>query len=835
MQAKTATRKRRPTSWRTPSLISDAQSIKQAFVRHIQTSLGRDEYSATEWDRYHALCLAIREPLLTGWINTQQTYYHADVKRVYYLSMEFLMGRALHNSLINLDLLEPCRQAMSELGYPLEDLEEVGVEPGLGNGGLGRLAACFLDSMATLQLPAYGCGLRYDYGIFRQELHDGRQVEEPDDWLRLPYPWEIAHPENVVRVQFGGRVQVYDDESGRLKHRWVDTHDVMAIPYDTPIPGYGNNTVNTLRLWGARGTEDFDLEDFNVGDYVGAVEHKVLAENITKVLYPNDNFYSGKELRLRQQYFLVAATLQDAVRRHLVHHSNLDDLADKVVFQLNDTHPALAIAELQRMLIDDYDYEWDKAWSIVRGTMAYTNHTLLPEALEKWSVDLVQRLLPRHVQIINEINARFLNEIAKRFPGDSDIMRRLSIYEEGQVKRMRMAHLAVVGSFSVNGVAELHTELLKSRVMPDFYNLWPDRFNNKTNGVTQRRWLLSCNPPLAKLINGRVGTGWVTDLGQLKKLDELADDDDFLQQLEQAKLTAKQRFAEHVARQFEIEIDPTSIFDIQIKRMHEYKRQLLNALHIVHLYLRLKRDPNAIRNPRTFIFGGKAAPGYAMAKLVIKFINDVGARINGDPRVSQKLRVMFYPNYSVSAGELLFPAADVSEQISTAGFEASGTGNMKFALNGAITLGTLDGANVEIARAVGDDNIFIFGNTVDDVQRLRREGYDPQTILRDDQDVADVINTIEGDFFNPNEPGLYRPILDSLLDRDYYLLLADFPAYCRAHMAIDEAYSDRKRWNRMALANIARVGVFSSDRTITQYAEEIWGVKRCPISIPGSG
>ncbi|MBK6848541.1 MAG: glycogen/starch/alpha-glucan phosphorylase [Proteobacteria bacterium] len=814
-----------------PVVGADVESVKRSFLRHIQTSLGRDEYSATPADLYEALCLSVREHLLMRWIQTQQTYYHTDARRVYYLSMEFLMGRALHNALSNLGLLDVYRRAIAELGYSLDELEEQGTEPGLGNGGLGRLAACFLDSMATLQLPAVGCGLRYDYGIFRQEILDGRQIEEPDDWLRLVNPWEIARPAQAVRVQFGGRVQLYDDGTGRLRSRWLDTHDVQAVPYDTPIPAYGNSTVNTLRLWSARGTEDFDLEDFNVGDYVGAVTHKVMAENITKVLYPNDNFYSGKELRLKQQYFLVAATLQDALRRHLVTHPTLDDLPEKVVFQLNDTHPALSIVELLRILLDEHNFSWEKAWGIVTSTMAYTNHTLLPEALEKWPVDLMQRVLPRHLQLVNDINQRFLDDVRLRYPGDHDMVSRLSLFEEGSTKRLRMAHLAVVGSFSVNGVASLHTDLLKKRVMPDFHRLWPERFNNKTNGVTQRRWLLACNPPLATLITNRIGAGWITDLDQLRRLDPLRDDPEFLRELDGVKLRAKQRLTEHLRQSHGVELDPYAIFDVQIKRIHEYKRQLLNALHIVHLYLRIKRDPGALRTPRAFIFGGKAAPGYAMAKLVIKLINDLGARINSDPQIGRRLQVLFYPNYNVSAGELIFPAADVSEQISTAGFEASGTGNMKFALNGALTIGTLDGANVEIAEQVGDDNIFIFGHDVDEVARLRREGYDPRAIYRDDQDVAEVIDLISGDFFSPDEPGLYQPLIESLLDRDYYLLLADFAAYRQTQLKVDAAYSDRSRWMRMSLANIARTGMFSSDRTIRDYAAEIWRLRPVPVEL----
>jgi starch phosphorylase len=821
-QGATVTIQRRPTLWRNAQHIPDAESIKQDFIRHIQSSLGRDEYSATDLDRFQSLCLTVRDCLVERWVNTQQTYYQTDAKRIYYLSLEFLMGRALHNAMVNLGLLDEYRKAIQELGGSLEEMEELEVDAGLGNGGLGRLAACFLDSMATLALPAYGYGLRYDFGIFRQEILNGRQLEEPDDWLQFPHPWEIARPEYVLQVRFGGRVEPFQDATGAPRYRWVDTQNVLAMAYDTPIPGYGNNTVNTLRLWRARATHDFDLDDFNAGDYVGAVEHKVLSENITRVLYPNDNFYLGQELRLKQQYFLVTATLQDAVRRHLVNHPSLDNLHERAVFQLNDTHPALAVAELMRLLIDVHHQGWDQAWSITSQCMAYTNHTLLPEALEKWPAELMGRLLPRHLMIVSEINRRFLDEVRGRFPGDEELVRRVSIYEEGDVKRVRMAHLAVVGASSVNGVAALHTELLKSRVLPDFHRIWPEKFNNKTNGVTQRRWLLSCNPELSSLISQRLGTAWVTDLDQLEKLKALAGDEEFLEAVGRAKAANKQRLAATMRWQHGFDAEPGAIFDIQVKRIHEYKRQLLNCLHIIHLYRELQRNPDAIKNPRTYLFGGKSAPGYFMAKLIIKLINDVASTVNGDPQVSEKLRVFFVPNYSVSLAEIMIPGADISEQISTAGFEASGTGNMKFAMNGALTLGTLDGANVEIAEAVGADNIFIFGNTVDDVTALRKRGYNPRHLLETDPRIKEVIELIAGDYFNPTERGIYRPIVDSLLGSDHYLLLADFEHYRQAHLRVDAAYSDRLGWLRKALFNIASMGRFSSDRTIRDYVRDIW-------------
>jgi len=824
-------RKRRPTLWRNVESMPTKDSIKQAFIRHIQSSLGKDEFSATALDRYHALCLTVRDCVVERWVNTQQTYYQEDVRRVYYLSLEYLMGRALRNTLLNIGMYDEYEEALKDLGISLAELEELEPDAGLGNGGLGRLAACFLDSMATMELPAYGYGLRYDYGIFRQNIVDGRQVEEPDDWLRLPYPWEFARPEYLLTIQFGGWVEGYRDAQDNARFRWRDTSDVLAMAYDLPIPGYGNNTVNTLRLWRARAAADFDLDDFNVGDYAGALEHRVLTESITRVLYPNDNFHLGKELRLRQQYLLVSATLQDAIRRHLVNHKSLDNLAEKAVFQLNDTHPSLAIPEMMRLLMDVHHFGWDQAWDITTSCMAYTNHTLLPEALERWSADLMGRLLPRHLLIINEINRRFLDDVARRFPGDEELVRAVSVYEEGPVKRVRMANLAVIGSFSVNGVAQLHTDLLRSRVLPAFNRIWPDKFNNKTNGVTQRRWLLQANPFLARVITRTVGDAWITDLNQLKRLNDLADDGEFLAQLSQAKRQAKQRLSDALCWMQDGRLDPDWIFDIQIKRIHEYKRQLLNALHIIHLYCELRRNPNAMAVPRVFLIGGKAAPGYTRAKLIIKLINDVAATINADPLISSRIKVYFTPNYSVSLGELLFPAADVSEQISTAGFEASGTGNMKFATNGALTLGTLDGANVEIAQAVGQDNIFIFGNTVDQVTELRRAGYRPRQLYEENPRIREVLDLLSNNHFNPNEPGLYRPIVDSLLGDDFYLHLADFESYREAHQRVDRAYLEQPQWLRMSLRNIANGGKFSSDRTIAEYVRDIWKVEPLPIEV----
>jgi starch phosphorylase len=824
-------RKRRPFLWREAEGIPTKDSVKQAFIRHMQSTLGKDEFSSTDLDRFMALSLTVRDSLMERWVNTQQTYYQNDAKRVYYLSLEFLMGRALRNAMVNSGYHKVYREAMQELGYDLAQIEEMGVDAGLGNGGLGRLAACFLDSMATLELPGYGYGLRYDFGIFRQQIRDGRQVEEPDEWLRLPYPWEFPRDEYLVRVQFGGWVDQYVDERGKLRHRWRDTQDLLAMPYDTPVPGYGCNTVNTLRLWRARATEDFDLTDFNVGDYQGALEHRVLSENITRVLYPVDSHQKGRELRLKQEYLLSSATLQDALRRHLVNHPSLDDLPDRAVFQLNDTHPALAVSELMRLLVDVHDYEWEKAWSITTRCMAYTNHTLLPEALEKWPAELLGRLLPRHLQIINEINRRFLEEIRARFPDEPELVKRVSIYEEGDTKRVRMAFLAMVGSFSVNGVAALHTELLKTRTVADFYKLWPEKFNNKTNGITPRRWLLDSNPGLATLVSSQIGDSWPRDLDRIRELNPLAEDDGFLEEFARVKAENKVRLANHLRRRFGFDIDPRFVFDIHIKRIHEYKRQLLDVMHVIHLYCQLKRDPQLLRAPRLFLIGGKAAPGYERAKLYIKLINDVGARINADPDVNGRLRLYFVPDYNVSQAELLIPACDVSEQISTAGYEASGTGNMKFALNGALTIGTLDGANVEIAERVGNENIFIFGLTVEQVEELRREGYSPRKYYESDPRIREVVDLLASSYFNPDEPGIYQPIVDDLLARDYYLHFADFDSYRRAHQRIDDAYVDPRRWLRMAVRNTANVAFFSSDRTIREYAEQIWKVERYPVEV----
>lgn len=802
----------------------DADHVKESIRRHVRYSVGKSERYATARDRYYALCLSVRDMLVERWIRTQGDYYDQKVKRVYYLSLEFLMGRALKNAIINLGLLDDYKRAMSDLGYSFEELEELEHDAALGNGGLGRLAACFLDSMATLGIPGYGYGIRYDYGIFSQAIESGWQKEDPDDWLRFPNPWEVPRPERVFTVKYGGRVE----ERPGGGFRWIDTEDVLASAYDTPIPGFGNEVVNTLRLWEAKATEEFSLEDFNAGDYVGSVEHMVLSRTISRVLYPNDNIYLGQELRLKQQYFLVSASLQDAVERHLKDHPSLDNLAGNAVFQLNDTHPALAIPELMRILLDEHDFPWEKAWRITSRCMAYTNHTLLPEALETWSVDLLGRLLPRHLYIINKINHDFLDEVRRKLPGDPEIASRMSVYQEGYPKRVRMAHLATIGSFSVNGVAALHTELLRGRVLKDFNTVWPERFNNKTNGVTQRRWLLSANQPLAALITEAIGPKWTTQLSQLEQLVPHAEDSGFRERFAATKREAKERLVRFLWDRHELRLDPEAVLDTQIKRMHEYKRQLLNVLHIVHLYRELERNPNVLHAPRTFIFAGKAAPGYTMAKLIIKLINDVASVVNAHPEISKKLKVHFIPDYGVTKAEYLIPATDISEQISTAGFEASGTGNMKFMLNGALTIGTLDGANIEIAEEVGPENIFIFGKTVEEVAEIRRVGHHPREIYESNPNIREVIDLIGSGHFSKDDPHRFQPIVDALLGSDYYLLFADFDAYREAHRALDRAHQDRSHWLAMAVRNVAHAGKFSSDRTIREYATEIWKVPVAP-------
>ncbi len=811
---------------------ADMESLQRSFVNHLEYSLAKDEYSATDMDFFTSLALLTRDRLIERWIETQQTYYKQDAKRVYYLSMEFLMGRALGNSLINLGLYDKTHQAMHDLGYKLEELREKEYDPGLGNGGLGRLASCFLDSMATLQLPGYGYGMRYEFGIFFQDIIEGYQVESPDNWLRYGNPWEIPRPEYLYPVKFYGNVNQHHDAQGNLRFEWTDTEDVMAMAYDTPIPGFKNNTVNNMRLWGAKASRDFDFRFFNTGDYDQAVAEKVYSENISKVLYPNDNVMVGKELRLKQEYFFVSATIQDIVRRYIKTHDNFDNFSEKTAIQLNDTHPAIAIAELMRILMDTYLMDWDPAWEITTKTFAYTNHTIMPEALEKWSVQMFEYLLPRHLQIIYEINRRFLQKVNYRYPGDMDKLKNMSIIEEGERKKVRMSHLAIVGSHSVNGVAALHTEIIKESVFKDFYDFCPERFNNKTNGITQRRWLRLCNRELSDLITSKIGEEWVTDLYKLKKLVPFADDEAFQEEWMEVKRKKKMRLQHYIKDRMGMNVSVDAMFDIQVKRIHEYKRQLMNVLHVIALYNRMRENPEGDFVPRTVIFAGKAAPGYFLAKLIIKLVNSVGEVVNNDPVIKDRLKVLFLRNYAVSNAEKIIPAADLSEQISTAGYEASGTGNMKFALNGALTIGTLDGANIEIKEEVGEENIFIFGLDAPGVRDMKASGYDPGQYYRTNQRLKKVLDMISSGYFSPSEPELFKPIVDALLHHgDTYMLMADFEAYVRCQELVSQAYRDKKKWARMSILNTAYTGKFSSDRTIAEYAMDIWKVKPTPITL----
>jgi glycogen phosphorylase len=806
--------------------------LQRAFLHHLQYTIVKDKYSATKADLFLALAHAVREMLADRWLDTQQSYYKNDAKRVYYISMEFLIGRTLGNSLINLEIMEEWENALKEMGIDIKDLQESEWDAGLGNGGLGRLAACFLDSMATLSLPVYGYGIRYEYGMFFQKIVDGSQLEVPDNWLRYGNPWEFGRQEHLHRVRYHGRVVEYAGEDGEVRHDWVDTHDVMAMAYDVPVPGYGNSTVNTLRMWSAKSTRDFELGFFNQGNYIGAVESKMRTENISKVLYPADHMAEGKELRLRQEYFLSSATVQDIFYRFLKKHSDLDLslLPSKVAIQLNDTHPTLAIPELMRILLDEKQLDWDSAWKIAVETFAYTNHTILPEALETWPVQFMEQILPRHLMIIYRINSHFLKEVATRYPGDTDKLRRMSIVGEEGEKHIRMAHLAIVGSHSVNGVSALHSQILKDSLFRDFHEMWPERFNNKTNGITQRRWLKHANRWLADLISSRIGQGWITNLDELTRLRELADDRDFQQQWIEVKQANKRRLAELILEQTNVRVSPDSLFDCQTKRIHEYKRQLLNVLHIITRYNHIKAAPGRVITPRTVIFSGKAAPSYYMAKLIIQLINAVGAVINNDPSINGLLKVVFMPNYNVSLAEMIFPAADLSQQISTAGTEASGTGNMKYALNGALTIGTLDGANIEIMEEVGPENIFIFGLTANQVTGLKKSGYSPHDYYQNNPELKQAIDMIAGGAFSHGNPGCFRPISDNLLGDDPYLLLADYAAYIECQNRVDLLYQQPWEWARTSILNTAGMGKFSSDRTIAEYAREIWNIHPEKIS-----
>ena len=736
------------------------EDLKEGFLHNRRYSLAKDLYTATDYDNYESLAMAIRDRLIERWILTQQRYHDENCKRVYYLSLEFLTGRLLGNNILNLGIEEESRKAMDELGFGLEDLYEQEIDPGLGNGGLGRLAACFLDSMATLGIPATGYGIRYDYGIFNQKIVNGYQVEFPDEWLKLGNPWEFERPEYTLKVHFYGKTVRRVDKNGKFCVDWVNTSDILAIAYDTPIPGYGNGVVNNLRLWSARSTDEFDFEYFNTGDYIRACEDKIMSENISRVLYPSDSIYKGIELRLKQEYFFTSASMQDIIRRFKMHNPDFLAFPDKVAIQLNDTHPTIAIVELMRILIDEEELDWDAAWDITVRIFAYTNHTMMPEALERWPVSLFGKLLPRHLELIYEINMRFLRSVANRFPHDLDRIRRMSIIEEGPDKRIRMSHLAIAGSHSVNGVSKLHTDLLEKTIFRDFYEMYPDKFNSKTNGITQRRWLLKANPELSDLISGTTGDGWITDLTQLKKLVPFAPDASFREKWMAVKRKNKERLAGYIREKTGLRVDPASMYDVQIKRIHEYKRQLLFAIYLISQYVNIKSNPSGDVVPRTAIVAGKAAPAYAMAKLIIKFINNIADVINKDPGVRDKLKVVFLENYGVSVAEKIFPASDLSEQVSTAGREASGTGNMKFMLNGAVTIGTWDGANIEIAEEVGMDNIFIFGLKPDGIRNLKSGGYDPRKYLRANPLLEESLRLVREDFFSQFEPGLFKPIHD---------------------------------------------------------------------------
>lgn len=801
---------------------------KEAFIRDFKQYyihlLGRDELCRSPLYASEALSLAVRDRLMERWKITHSTYKNNRTRRVFYLSMEYLMGRALSNAMLSLGVDNQASQAMYDLGIEIEELIDNEMDAGLGNGGLGRLAACFIDSCATLQLPVIGYGLRYDYGMFTQTIVNGEQVEKPDHWLRNGNVWEIKRLEYALRVKFGGHTEVQTDEHGKQRVCWIETTDVLAVPYDTPVPGYRNGTVNTLRLWKAAATEEFDLAEFNAGDYSDSVGSKITAEHITMVLYPNDANENGKELRLKQQYFLASASLQDILGHWTgLYGEDFSRFAEKSCFQLNDTHPSIAVAELMRLLIDSHNVPWQQAWAITRETMAYTNHTLLPEALEKWSVPLLQKLLPRIMQIIFEINAHFLIEVAAHWPGDNQRLSRMSIIEEGFVQHVRMAYLAIVGSFSVNGVAQLHSQLLQQGLFNDFYQLWPKKFNNKTNGVTPRRWLAACNPKLANLISETIGDSWVTDLTELRKLAPYADDAQFRKQWRAIKQAAKQELLDYKQQYHpELRLSADALFDVQVKRIHEYKRQLLNVLHVIHLYNRIKQGQTESWVPRCVLIGGKAAPGYLMAKKIIKLINNVSQVINADPEVSDKLTLLFLTDYRVSAMEKICPAADLSEQISTAGKEASGTGNMKLMMNGALTIGTLDGANIEIRQEVGDDNFFLFGLTEQEIAQ-RRDHYDPWSIINQDHDLQNVMRLLECGHFNHFEPGIFDDIIHSIKSpNDPWMTIADFRSYINAQKRVEDAYKDQEHWSKMSILNCAYSGKFSSDRTILDYNRDIW-------------
>ena len=859
MATKGTTARKKDTAKESAIGLVDLDSSKKAFIEsfnlHLHHTLARDRYEAAEYEKFQAIAYAVRDRLIDRWIKTQQTYYKQNAKRIYYLSLEFLMGRSLGNAILNIDAEKEVTDALHELGMNLEELNEVELDAGLGNGGLGRLAACFLDSMASLELPAMGMGLRYEFGMFNQKIEGGQQKELPDEWLRFPNPWEFARTAGVMQVNFGGHVESYA-ENGETRHYWHAAESVEAMPYDTPIPGYKNQTVNTLRLWTAQSNQ-FNLQTFNEGRYVDATSKIEEWVSITKVLYPNDSSVNGKKLRFKQQYFLSSASLQDIIRRYergndvqaaieklakvkKIPSENLTllslgrdecrelllKLPKKIAIQLNDTHPAIAIPEFMRLLVDIYKLPWADAWDITTQVFAYTNHTLMPEALEKWSVSLFEELLPRHLQIIYEINAKFLGAVWTKWPGENERVARMSIIQEGNEKMVRMGYLSVIGSHSVNGVAALHSELLKTHLFKDFYELWPKRFNNKTNGVTPRRWIARANPAMSSVISKKIGDSWIGDLDNISKIEKYVDDAAFQADFVKAKIENKKRLISVIKNVQGIEIaNPDSIFDVQVKRIHEYKRQLLNIMHAIYLLKRIQKGQHI--QPRTILIGGKSAPGYWMAKQIIWLVNAVSDKIKEEPRAKDVLQLLFLENYRVSYAERIIPAADLSEQISTAGTEASGTGNMKFALNGALTIGTLDGANVEMCEAVGRENIYIFGKTVEEVQRITSQGYNPREYYESSSDIREVLDFIRTLYY-PECP--FAPIVESLLSRDQYLLLADFPSYVETQDMVSNEYSNKKLWTRKSILNVARMGEFSSDRTIKQYNEEIWHVPGVKIS-----
>ena len=808
--------------------------LKKTIVFNVKSIYRKTIDEATPAMVYQAVALAVKDMIIDRWIATHKEYDKQDAKIVYYMSMEFLTGRFLGNNIISLCEQKEIEEALSELGFDLNSIEDQERDPALGNGGLGRLAACFLDSLASLGYPAYGCGIRYRYGMFKQQIRDGYQIEVPDEWLKDGYPFEIRRAEYATEVKFGGYVETeWDGKRNHFVQKGYQS--VMAVPYDIPIVGYGNNVVNSLRIWDAQPVNTFNLSEFDKGDYQKAVEQENLAKTIVEVLYPNDNHYSGKELRLKQQYFFISASVQRAVKKYKEKHDDIHKFYEKASFQLNDTHPTVAVAELMRILLDEENLEWDEAWEITTKTCAYTNHTIMAEALEKWPIELFSRLLPRVYQIVEEINRRFVAQIQQRYPGDNEKIRRMAIIYDGQV---RMAYLAIVGSFSVNGVAKLHTEILEKQELRDFYEMMPEKFNNKTNGITQRRFLLHGNPLLADWVTDKIGNEWITDLSNIKKLSVYVDDEKCQQEFMNIKYQNKIRLAKYIKEHNGIDVDPRSIFDVQVKRLHEYKRQLMNILHVMYLYNQLKDNPNMDIVPRTFIFGAKAAAGYKRAKLTIKLINNVANVINNDKSIGGKLKVVFIEDYRVSNAELIFSAADVSEQISTASKEASGTGNMKFMLNGALTIGTMDGANVEMAEEVGKDNMFIFGASADEIINLENNGgYNPMDIFNNDQDIRRVLMQLINGYYSPQDPELFRDIYNSLLntqssDRaDTYFILKDFRSYAEAHKKIDQAYRDEKWWARTAMLNTASAGKFSSDRTIEEYVRDIWHLKKIKVEL----